>query len=372
MNFGKLAYNKVSDLVRDESFNKLNNIWANKIKLENNKYSFNLIANNKVFFNVVSSCLISFKVYVNNELQHYCFSSNNNSFSLTINKTANVLIEVLGDEVNYLNLSIFGCFEVVDSTKTYLILNNNLITIIKDCNNSFLVYSGENSLSVVNNFNNDIFQTVNYKYLSSAYVNNNLYCLVKKEDAFKVLVNFNTEILINENLPENSQIFSGNQQDFSFGIISYNLNKINIILFSESGEVYSRFNSVNLSFLNGISQIKPITNLYNTKQYFVVSSLNKNNFIVLCNLNLSPENSDFLKVAQIIDGTMQSSVLCSNGNFVFSVKNNNVVKVLNYNLFFDAGTKILNSSKTFKNVMWAKIINFNSFVLNFNNNLIIV
>ena len=38
MNFGKLAYNKVSDLVRDENFNKLNNIWANKIKLENNKF----------------------------------------------------------------------------------------------------------------------------------------------------------------------------------------------------------------------------------------------------------------------------------------------------------------------------------------------
>lgn len=368
MDFGKIAFNKINDLVRDEG--SFLNVWCNTVQLINNQYSFNINAKNRVFINIKANSLFSFKVFVCGELQHFEYGSNNCSFALIINKPSTVLIQGLNDVTKF-NLTVVGLFEDVDDSKTDIVLKDESVAIIKSFNNCFNVYNGDTVLNSVNNFNDNNFSQYNYEFLNATYFNNSVYCLVKKDTNFYVLVNFNTEILIKENISNNAKIFSCSHLNSNYGIIDYNLNEVAIILFSENCEVTYKFNKFNLNFLTRIASFKPIKNSSVSAYYFLVTTANKNNFIILCNFNLSTENSEFLKFIQVDDGNINNVVLTKNNEFVFAVKNKGLVKIVAYNFNFENKVKTLKKIQNFKNVLWADVINFNSSVLNFNNNLLL-
>ena len=292
INYGKVAFDKVNDVVRNKTerfdfcFKTINK------QLTNNNQSFKLLINakNKVYFKIDLNSKASLKVLVNGSCEYVNTNLISSNFELFIN--GNSLIEFCFFNFEGLincSLQILGEFVLTDYTNLNLIpLKSNFLA-IKPEENSFKVFTGENINQVVNNTNLNEGVIFNYKFLSVCEFNANTFCLVELNGNNYIIKNYSEVILLTKHYSTNAKVIKCNYFDSAFLIVDVVSNSFTVSLYSTDVNLIAYYDDIKLGKLSNIISVKEVYNNADSNIYFIVTDVNKCNYIVLCNFNENAE-----------------------------------------------------------------------------------
>ena len=159
INYGKVAYNRLSTLELDNSkvkysFNK--KMYTYNLTTTNNYFEINVEANKEVYFEIKCDKKTSFKVYNSDVLQMAKINVTDTIFSLSIQ--GKTLLKFLFDisENIEVNLKVLGECICDDLSNIKLVSLPDSLAIVKQLKNQFFVYYGNTVDTTLSNYNSDI------------------------------------------------------------------------------------------------------------------------------------------------------------------------------------------------------------------------
>lgn len=309
-NFGKLAYNKVKDIERENLNSKQNfsnYCFSQNLSTTSNFAQIKLTAfGEAVIFTINLQSNASVKVFVNSNLQYCKLNFNYVSFPLFLTGENTIKFEFLNVEETEVKIGVFGNFKIKNEKELCFVNLPNSLNVIEQFEQSFNTYSGGNVSELVSNFNGGICTQLDGQFLGMVEVNDESYLFYN--DNSTILKTTSSSINLLENLNKNSCFFESENEILC---ITKVLDQLQVKTISVLGEITNYSSNGNISFFKKIKKISPVCLISGTSVYFVCTDVNFNNYIVLCNINKTTKTAVFLLFYNIGVGEHVSAVKTS-------------------------------------------------------------
>ena len=306
-NFGKLAYNKVKDIERENLNSKQNfsnYCFSQNLSTTSNFAQIKLTAcGEAVIFTINLQSNSNVKVFVNSNLQYCKLNFNYVSFPLFLTGENTIKFEFSNVEETEVKIGVFGNFKIKNEKEFCFVNLPNSLNIIEQFEQSFNTYSGENVSELVSNFNGEICTQLDGQFLGMVEVNDESYLFYNNNST--ILKTSSSSINLLENLNKNSCFFESENEILC---ITKVLDQLQVKTILVSGEITNYSSNGNISFFKKIKKISPICLISGTSVYFVCTDVNFNNYIVLCNINKTTKTAVFLLFYNIGVGEHVSAV----------------------------------------------------------------
>lgn len=306
-NFGKLAYNKVKDIERENLNSKQNfsnYCFSHNLSTTSNFAQIKLTAfGEAVIFTINLQSNASVKVFVNSNLQYCKLNFNYVSFPLFLTGENTIKFEFSNVEETEVKIGVLGNFKIKNEKELCFVNLPNSLNIIEQFEQSFKTYSGENVSELVSNFNGEICTQLDGQFLGMVEVNDES-CLFYNNNS-TILKTTSSSINLLENLNKNSCFFESENEILC---ITKVLDQLQVKTISVLGEITNYSSNGNISFFKKIKKISPVCLISGTSVYFVCTDVNFNNYIVLCNINKTTKTAVFLLFYNIGVGEHVSAV----------------------------------------------------------------
>lgn len=368
INYGKVAYNRLSTLELDNSkvkysFNK--KMYTYNLTTTNNYFEINVEANKEVYFEIKCDNKSSFKVYNSDVLQMAKINVTDTIFSLSIQ--GKTLLKFLFDisENIEVNLKVLGECICDDLSSVKLMSLPNSLAIVKQLKNQFFVYYGNTVDTTLTNYNSDIKTTYNGTFLSLNYING-LVVLYKNNDNIIVAGAINTTLNLNI---DRGVIFNYSIDESSFAV-AYIINGcLNVDTYNDNGIIINSYHDIMIGYVNNIVSINTVINDVDNNIYFVCTDVNNHNYIVLFKV---PNNGLFTRLLDVIEigvGKVNDARKVTSNNYMISIKNQ-CLKIIDCGV--DYTKKLININEIFKlnNVVNSAVIDDSNVVLNYDGSII--
>ena len=147
-NFGKLAYNKVKDIERENINSKQNfsnYCFSQNLSTTSNFAQIKLTAfGEAVIFTINLQLNASVKVFVNSNLQYCKLNFNYVRFSLFLTGENTIKFEFSNVEETEVKIGVFGNFKIKNEKELCFVNLPNSLNVIEQFEQSFNTYSGGN------------------------------------------------------------------------------------------------------------------------------------------------------------------------------------------------------------------------------------
>lgn len=309
-NFGKLAYNKVKDIERENLNSKQNfsnYCFSHNLSTTSNFAQIKLTAfGEAVIFTINLQSNASVKVFVNSNLQYCKLNFNYVSFPLFLTGENTIKFEFSNVEETEVKIGVFGNFKIKNEKELCFVNLPNSLNVIEQFEQSFNTYSGGNVSELVSNFNGGICTQLDGQFLGMVEVNDESYLFYNNNST--ILKTSSKKINLLENLNKNSCFFENENEILC---ITKVLDQLQVKTISILGEITNYSSNGNISFFKKIKKISPVCLISGTSVYFVCTDVNFNNYIVLCNINKTTKTAVFLLFYNIGVGEHVSAVKTS-------------------------------------------------------------
>lgn len=309
-NFGKLAYNKVKDIERENLNSKQNfsnYCFSQNLSTTSNFAQIKLTAfGEAVIFTINLQSNASVKVFVNSNLQYCKLNFNYVSFPLFLTGENTIKFEFSNVEETEVKIGVFGNFKIKNEKELCFVNLPNSLNVIEQFEQSFNTYSGGNVSELVSNFNGGICTQLDGQFLGMVEVNDESYLFYNNNST--ILKTSSKKINLLENLNKNSCFFENENEILC---ITKVLDQLQVKTISILGEITNYSSNGNISFFKKIKKISPVCLISGTSVYFVCTDVNFNNYIVLCNINKTTKTAVFLLFYNIGVGEHVSAVKTS-------------------------------------------------------------
>ena len=286
IDYGKIAYNKVNDVVRNklERFNFCFKTINKQITNTKPNFKFWVNAKNKIYFKVDLSNKATLKVFVNGVCEYIHTNLTSSNFELFINGNSQVEFCFYDFEIDTnCSLQVLGEFDFTDLNNLNLIPFSDNLLAIKTEEDSFKVFSGSDANNVINKVNLNDGTIFNYNYLSVCSSFNNTFCLTELNGNNYIIKNFSEVIMLTEKYSANAKVVKCQARNSVFFIVDVVNDNFTISLYSESANLIAKYVGLKVGKLSNIVSVKEVYNNADTTTYFIVQDANKFNYVVLCN-----------------------------------------------------------------------------------------
>lgn len=374
-NLSKIALNRTSDILRNikEFENNFNVQTLSKTLFETDSvFCFNLKAKNKVYITFSANVVCGFKVYVNSKIEYVCANDNFKTFYLQLNGNAEIKIKVFNFTQNVnVNLTFMGNFNFVNKNNLIFIPLLTGVFAIKKTDGAFTLFNVGSMSNEVLDINQCSSVNYDYEFVSCCSGLENSFILCKNNGVSNVFVNLQIKLQLQKLFSDNAQIFTCNNYGASFGVADIVGNKIELTLYNSSGNIVCETTVNKTTKFGVVTSIKTVTNLHDNLVYFVLTDVNNNNEIVLCNFNESGLTAEFLGCFNVGKGSIICVTKTQENVFVFAVCVSDFIKIYTYNLNFVSGIKQVQNVVTHQNASVACLLKSN-YILNYDNTLVLI
>lgn len=366
-NFGKLAYNKVKDIERENlnlKQNFSNYCFSQNLSTTSNFAQIKLTAfGEAVIFTINLQSNASVKVFVNSNLQYCKLNFNYVSFPLFLTGENTIKFEFSNVEETEVKIGVLGNFKIKNEKQLCFVNLPNSLNVIEQFEQSFNTYSGGNVSELVSNFNGGICTQLDGQFLGMVEVNDESYLFYNNNST--ILKTSSSSINLLENLNKNSCFFESENEILCITKVFDQLQVKTILV---SGEITNYSSNGNISFFKKIKKISPVCLISGTSVYFVCTDVNFNNYIVLCNINKTTKTAVFLLFYNIGVGEHVSAVKTSGTTIMVSTTSgyNTNVKTLS----ISQNNLSLVGSVNFNNLTQLFLVDNTNQIFNFDGTLV--
>ena len=125
--------------------------------------------------------------------------------------------------------------------------------------------------------------------MSVCEFNANTFCLVELNGNNYIIKNYSEVILLTKHYSTSAKVIKCNYFDSAFLIIDVVSNSFTVSLYSTDVNLIAYYDDIKLGKLSNIISVKEVYNNADSNIYFIVTDVNKCNYIVLCNFNENAE-----------------------------------------------------------------------------------
>lgn len=370
-NFGKIAYNKLVDLNREkmvENYGFNGNVFS---LINQNSFKINIQTNNEnLFFKLDLNSNSNLKVYVNSKLEFYENNCLKTGFKLFISNNAEINFVFENAENLECNLTVLGNYALLNMPEVEVKVLNDEINVIKQSENNFTIFSGNNCETVLNNYNQNGGTEFEGQFVDIEKIDNEKFVFYN----FDNITNLKTEnnlIVLQKKLQKNSIIINSQINTANFVCLNVINNQINISLICKDGTILDENYYLSPKINGNIIKLIKINNRYNNSLNFGLIDSNLNTYIVLCNFNDTLNIFEILGLQNLGMATYLNLMQTTSNDFEIALKNKNEIKHKKFTFTSNPKTFCFNFCETFNNVSKIHLINSTEKIFNFNNNLIL-
>ena len=373
INYGKLAYNRVNDLYRNNlvvNFDFCSNCVPVTLTEVNTSFDVFIVANGKVFFNLTLSNHADLKILVNGKTEFVKNNFSSASFSLVINKESNLKF-VFSNTTFPLECvaQILGNYKMINKTSLFLIPKTNNFMVVTATNNSFTLFNETTPTEVINSFHKNMGITLNYAYLSCCNNAENCYVLCELNGINYIIKNGSSVITLSKQFSSKCKLIACNVLGASFIIVDAQNSTLSLTLFNSNCELLESLEGIRVKGVSDVFKIVEVVNFADNNIYFILPDSNLNNFIVLCNLTENGLTSSVLDCVSVGKTEHIIGVKTTANSFKFYMKQATGLKVVTAQINFVNKLTTFSSVTEYNNATSGCYVTDGEIVLNFDETL---